>query len=57
MKNLKRVLALSMAGCVAVGVLAGCNNNSGGSSGGADDEDKPSAVGEESVDTSSVKQI
>ena len=41
MKNLKRVLALSMAGCMAVGVLAGCNNNSGGSSGGADDEDKP----------------
>ena len=31
MKNLKRVLALSMAGCMAVGMLAGCNN--GGDSG------------------------
>lgn len=34
MKNLKRVLALSMAGCMAVGMLAGCSggdNSSGGS--------------------------
>ncbi len=34
MKNLKRILALSMVGCMAVGVLAGCNNNNGGSSSG-----------------------
>ena len=33
MKNLKRVLALSMVGCMFAGVLAGCNNNSSSGSG------------------------
>ena len=33
MKNLKRVLALSMAGCLAIGALAGCNNGGKDNSG------------------------
>ena len=55
MKNLKKVLALSMAGCMAVGVLAGCNGS--GSDSDNDSGNSAPVVGEESVDTSSVKQI
>jgi len=52
MKNLKRFLALSMAGCMAIGALAGCNGE-----GGSEEKSTAPVVGEESVDTSSVKQI
>ena len=54
MKEFKRILALSMAGCMAAGALAGCNN---GGDDSKDSGEKPSVVGEESVDTSSVKEI
>lgn len=42
MKNLKRVLALSMAGCMFAGALAGCNNNS---SSGSSTESKTNTGG------------
>ncbi len=57
MKNFKRVLACLLAGGMAVGALAACNNN--GSSGGSksDSESQAPVVGQSSVDTSEVKSI
>lgn len=50
MKNLKRVLALSMAGCMMAGALAACN-------GSGKDSSSKAAVGDTSVDTKDVKSI
>ena len=46
MKNLKRVLALSMAGCMTVGLLAGCNNNSGSGDSTGSTADSAAPAGE-----------
>ncbi len=53
MKNVKRILALSLAGCMMAGVLAGCSDDS--SSG--DSENKGALTGDSSIDTSEVKSI
>ncbi len=50
MKNLKRVIALSMAGCMMAGAMAACNTEGG-------DTSSKAAVGESSVDTKDVKSI
>lgn len=55
MKNLKKVLACSMAALMMAGALAGCNTSSEGSNGGT--ESKTPIADKEKVDTSSVKSI
>ena len=50
MKNVKRILALSLAGCMMAGALAGCADE--GSSG---NDNKGALTGDTSIDTSSVK--
>lgn len=53
MNKFRKILALSMAGCMSAAALAGCTGNSGGSS----STPAPVVGGDESVDTSEVKSI
>lgn len=54
MKNLKRVLAVSMVGCMMIGALAGCSDSGSGS---GSTESKAALGGESKADTSEVKSI